>query len=266
MAANAMIGWLNRVDAGTLSAGSADSQRPVTNLATVQPTEKWRTAGLTSTYFDLDNGSAMTMRAVALMATNLTSTATIRVQLSDVAAGGTDIADSGTVSAGVLANTESLIDPPKNALYVFSAAQTARYARVTLADAALSGTGYIEVGRAFIGPVWQPTRNFELAAPFAFDDSTREQESDGGQEFLEEGTMRRIVELRFRNLTEADAWGNAWPLQGAVGRRKDVLLIPYPDSAYLAKQWIWGRLRALTPIAAPTYGRYETRFEVRERK
>ena len=266
MGQKAAIGWLNRVDgdATVLSAGSADAQRPVSNLADVQPTNKWRTENMSNTYFDCDFGSQVTLRAIALIATNLTPTATLRVQLSNTAAGNTDIADSGVVNAGLLSDTEGLIDPPKNALYLFSSEQTARYCRVTLADAALST--YIEVGRAFIGPVWQPTRNFDLGFEPGWDDSSADQESDGGQSFVDEKSIRRTFSCAFRRVSEDDAFNEAWKLLGSVGRRKDILLIPRPDSSHLAKEWLFGRLDTLSRIGNRNLDMYEVSFLVKERK
>lgn len=264
MASKAIIGWLNRLDAGTLTAGSADPARPVTNLQTVQPTEKWRTASMSDTYFDVDLGAAVPVQALALVATNLTATATVRIRLSTVSAGAGDVADTGVVSAGVLSAPAGLIEAPANALHILAAAQTARYARVTLADAALSS--YIEVGRAFLGPVFAPARNFDLGWSLGWEDSSRVQESEGGQEFVDEGAMRRVLNLSFRRASEAEATGELWALLGGVGLRQDVLAVPRPDSTTLAREWIWGRLRALPLIANRNLDLYEARFEIRERK
>ena len=84
--------------------------------------------------------------------------------------------------------------------------------------------------------------------------------------FVDEGSMRRVLNLSFRRASESDATGELWALLGGVGLRNDVLAVPRPDSSTLAREWVWGRLQALPLIGNRSLDLYEARFEIRERK
>ncbi|MGC2853962.1 hypothetical protein ACM64Y_00670 [Novispirillum sp. DQ9] len=141
----------NAVVTGALSAGSEVSTYPVSNLQDPSggASRQWRTlATVTSAggaTIDIDAGSAAaTWRALCLFRTNLTLAATIRWVVGTTA-GGSDVHDTGTVSAGVVATWGQSVT-------LLGASVTGRYCRCYIDDPD-NADGHIGVALAYAGPV-----------------------------------------------------------------------------------------------------------------
>ena len=82
---NVLIAVADWSDEATITATNEDASMPATNLQKKQPGDLWQTEDLTSIQLDFDRGSAKPLNLVALLFTNLTSSATwrVRVDVSD---------------------------------------------------------------------------------------------------------------------------------------------------------------------------------------
>lgn len=140
----------NHVVLGTLSAGSESASYPVSNLQDPSggASRQWRTLAVVTSadgaYFDIDAGSAAAWQAFCLFRSTLTTAATIRVTVGS-ALGGTDVLDTGTASAGVVATWGQSVT-------LLDTAVTGRYCRIYLDDPD-NPDGYIGVALAYAGPV-----------------------------------------------------------------------------------------------------------------
>ncbi len=155
---------LIRSPATTLSA----SPSPLSGSGTAQLAKDdrtvFRTTGLSTQTISATFGSASTVSMVALCQHNLSSAATIRVQLYSDTGLTTQIADSGTVTAfneaafaapfdGLAATYRTL----KNTVVYLPEQTTVRGIKVTLSDAG-NLDGFMEARRLLAGQYFQPKR------------------------------------------------------------------------------------------------------------
>lgn len=233
--ATCLIGYCNYVESGTVRAGSEVAERPVSNLQSPNGGSLWQTSATTSSWFEVDAGSTVTWRALGLFRTNLTTSATVRWMLGSTA-GGSDVYDSGAVSAGVEAGFGQTVK-------VLASDTSARYLRCEIADTTNSD-GNLQVGLAYAGPVWQPSVNYQYGAtdaPYREDGNTVTR-TKGGQEFITLGWQQRCADIPYRYLQQAEAHQQILDLDLVVRLGGNALMIPDPDSAYLQRAAIYGRL------------------------
>jgi len=260
-----ILAWLNRADAATLIAGSEVASLPVANIQNPHVSKKWHTAGtVTSSSCRFDMGSSVSCSLLALLGTNLTSAATIRIRASDTDPVVTSSLayDSGLVSAGV--------KDGYGAIYKSFAAATARYWRFDLSDATLPD--HIEVGRVFIGPKWQISTgdagggggqiyNWSVTPM----DPSRRDKSYAGQSYADILPQQRLLQFTLDWMGEAEMYGNAFALARANGIVTDVLAIPDIAGAYLSEQAVWGLITTAQPLVHRASRIYQMKFEIEER-
>ncbi len=254
-----VLAWVNWIDAATLTAGSETSSLPVGNLQNAHVVKKWQTAfGVNASYFIAAFGSSKSFQAVALLGTNLTIAATIRVRASDAdptgAAG--EKFDSGTVPAGIRPGYGGVY-------YLLASAVSALYLRIDIADATIVDT--LQIGRAVAAPIWQPTRNFKYGWSADYSDESKVARSRGGQDYPDPGARRRIGLFTLQCITEDEAYGNLFELARANGIVKDVLVIPKPLGARVPEQAIWGRVTQSLGIAQDKFPVYRASLRIEER-
>jgi len=282
MAEKIIISSNNYVDdASTLTADSAVSTLPVTNLQDIQIVKVWRSNSATSAEINIDLGSQKIMDFFALIAHNLTTSATVRWRLSNDNFS-TTLYDSGTLDAwapveqfggspwGVftwgglpLADTISLYNA--STFTLLPSAQIARYIKLNIADST-NAAGYVEAGRLIAGPAYQPTINYSNGVGFEFVDDSRVTKSRGGQVFVDEVRKYRRVTFTLNHLPESEIFNNVFNnIDRIKGVSKDVLVIPQPsDSATWLTQNIYGRLAEVGPIENTTLARYSRTITIEE--
>ena len=282
MAEKIIISSENYVDsASTLTADSAVSTLPVTNLQDIQIVKVWRTNSATSAEINIDLGSQKIMDFFALIAHNLSTAATVRWRLSNDNFS-TTLYDSGTLDAwapveqfggspwGVftwgglpLVSVISLYNA--STFTLLPSAQIARYIRLNIADSTNSA-GYLEAGRLIAGPAYQPTINYANGVSLEFVDDSRVTKSRGGQVFVDEVRKYRRITFDLNHLPESEIFNNVFNnIDRVKGVSKDVLVIPQPsDSATWLTQNIYGRLAAVGPIENTTLSRYSRIMTIEE--
>lgn len=240
-----------------VSANSQSSQvtgMEAANLGQPYPTDAWRTANLTSQYVILDLGAAKAVDLVALMYTNLTSAATWRVRAGSTAA--VSDWDGGTVTAwaGSVQNV-----PAPHALLRLSAAQTYRYWRIDLTDAA-NPDGFFQAGVAVLASAFQPARNYAYGAGRGFNDLSVKQDSFGGGMLFEAKARRPVLSFEAPYLTATEAEAGVMELQ----RQNDgpVLAMLNPDASTYRMGRMYYGLMTLEPVVNTNFGRHSVRVTV----
>ena len=226
------LGWINHVDAATVSATSAAT--PAANVQHAHVARRWHTApGVTSAALVFDLGAPRACGLLGIAGSNLSAGATLRLRASDTdtTAQTNLLHDSGTVGAGVVAGYGT-------GVRVFGPA-TARYWRLDLTDASLSD---VRVGRVFLGPRWQPAAGLSWDWGVGWDDLSRVVESHGGQIYVDEVPRRRLLMLRLEWLSVDEAMTGVLEMRRACGVTRGVLVIPETGSIHVARQALWGRM------------------------
>ena len=252
---NALLGWTNRIAAGALSAGSETTAAPVANLADDQGASAWQTAGALTSWFQVDAGAPVTWRAMGIFRTNLTTAATVRWKLGTTA-GAADVADS-LAQSGIVAGYNQLT-------YEFGQDYTARYLRIEITDLA-NPDGFLKVGLAYGGPMFQPTRNFSYGAAIGRESEVAEVVSRGGQEFPTHNWSRRAWDLAFDFLSEDEAYQQVLELDRVARFGGNVLIIPRPGSPYQQRAALFGRLKNVAAIVVANAAVFSYRFRLTER-
>ncbi len=265
--ANLFIAYNNAFDSATLSGGSWETTLPLANLQKQQPTTIARTTNdaESSTKLTADLGSRQNIKVVALIHHNLSSSATWRVEISNVSDFSALEADSGTIDAvdtleaygtldwgdftwgGKLTDTELEAFNPI-AFYFLETPENARYVRITIQDTD-NPDNYVEMGRVFIAPAFAPSSNVEYGLRAGFIDNSRSVISRGGQVYVDSVPARRRFDFRFHHMTENEAYTGANEMQRVSGLSGDVLMaIDVDDTTHRMRQSCYGRLINLQPI------------------
>lgn len=252
-----LIAWQNLADAATLSTDSEQASLPASNVQQQHVSRKWQTAaGVKSAYLLLDLGSSQSCALLALLGTNFTSAATLRLRgsVTDPTATGSLAYDSGSIAAGVVVGYGSA--------YKAFAATASRYWRIDVADATVDDN--LAVGRVFLGPSWEPAVNMQIGWSVRFADQSRKARSSAGQRWVDVRPKPRVLEFELDYLTEAEIYANAFALALAQGITGDVLAIPDIDGDYLPQQAVWGALEDLAPVVEPRLALYSQKFTIEE--
>lgn len=248
--ADALLGWINRVTTGTLTAGSEAALMPVSNLKTQHGSadQGWQTqSGVDTTgegaWFQIDAGAEVPWRAFGLFRTNFTTNASVRWRIGNDPAWGSWVYSSTLISTGVVPGFAQ-------SLHVLQADMTARYCRCDLNDPG-NPDGFLNVPLAYAGPAVSPAFNFDYPSTFSIDDATDEVVTRGGAEYPEHRFTRRRWAVAYETIAQADLWATvmAWYRAGFGGG--NVLFIPNPASADMNREAIFGRVKAASDVTYP---------------
>jgi len=249
-----IIGYVNRIDACILIGSAAGSSGlPAANIQGNPIARPYRVTGSTLN-IDFDYGAATVWAAFALLGTNLTPTATVRITLSAVAPGNGDVYDTEMVSAGVKPGYAQVY-------HVMAAALTARYGRITVSD---SNLAWIDIGRVFAGPVWRPTFGESYGRGIWWEDASAHLRTIGGQVLSTDGARYRIAEFQVDHNTETEMMTNAFEVDRLRGTGGDILVMLDPIT-YVQELSIWGPLMRATSLQHWAPGRVRKRYRIEER-
>lgn len=294
--ANVLLAAVNRVDtAASITVGSYAAAFPPTNLKTANLSRPYRTGFNTPptttgrdtiagrTWLEIDQGAGYVVQMVALLQHTLTNTATYRVRLSTVSDFSTTVYDSGMVDAWPVVDTfgagEWGVFPwggqlqvaevayyALSSFHVLPTALSARYIRLDLFDGA-NPAGFLQLGRLFIGPIWQPSINMNLDWSVGWEDPSEVVRSIGGTITVDERPRYRVLSFVLDHLPEAEALVN---ITDYLDRRKgisgDMVVIPQPlKPDTWAHEALYGRQRRLDALRSPYVDFRRARaFEIEE--
>lgn len=253
-----LAAWDNKLDAALLTASSQIATLPASNVQHAHLARKWHTAaGVKSATLLADLGSSLSIGILALLGTNLTSAATLRLRGSD--ADPTGVAgekyDSTTIAAGV--NNEF------RDIYKWFTAAAARYWLLNLDDATVASN--LQVGRIFLGPKWTPSYGQSWDWAPEVSDSSVVEHSIGGQIYADELPKKRRLSFALDYLAESEAMDSVHKLRRACGVTRGVLVIPMESGSYISHQALWGRLvETRSPIFHRRANLWSAKFEQEE--
>lgn len=252
------IAWINRFDDAITEAGSKVPTLPASNIKNPHLATKWHSAsGDNNTYILAALTAQFTIRCVAVLGTNLTSSATIRVRGSnaDNTAVSGEIIDTGTLS--------NVIDTNYGNFYRdLGADYTARYWRIDFNDATINN---IQVGRIFIGPAWSPSKEMLFGWGMNYNDSSRRTRAQGGQLYIDKSFRFRTLDFTLAFMDKAEMYDNAFEIARRNGMTEDVLVIPEENGTYNSEISIFGLVANAFPLTHQTFQVYRQRYRIEER-
>jgi len=246
--------------ASTIIAGSQVSSLPIENVQNNPVAKIWRTSNSNSDHILINMGSQVSIRIVALLGTNLTSSATIRIRAdnSDTTATTGAILDTGVVDANIDDNYNTLY-------YVLNSDTTAQYWRIDLADNILS---VLEVGRLFMGPAFFPDTKAQFGWTLNYKDSSSISQSLGNQTFIDPRNKERMLAFTLSFLSESEAYDTIFELQRRIGQSENILVMMNEnetDSLRRSQYSIYGLINQTGQVIHRTIGVFQTKFQIKER-
>lgn len=281
---NLMLGFPNRIDEATLSGGSYVSTLPLANLKERELELVARTTDTdtTSTRFDSDLTTPRKIRLAALINHNFSLAARYRVQLATVADFSSIVEDSGWLDVWPVVYGPNDIDWEDDnwwggkytdeqragytpaLIHIFSANRLVRYVRWLLDDTT-NAAGYLQYGRPFIGPAWQPTYNMSYGTGLGWVPNTDVQRVPAGAEYFDKRTPWREKPFVLDWLTADEAFAQAFEIQRRAGIDKEVLYIEDPDdTVHALRRRFLARFEELSPIQYPYHNNHSAAFKLKE--
>jgi hypothetical protein len=247
MTTNAVIGWLDRVVAGSVTASSEWPGGPAVNVQTAHPGQQWITDGTPNASIVVDFGGPVPIDAVYLGNHNINVGGNWRVRLSLTDSTGTlgEVYDSGLSTRGI--STRYAL-----ALEILPAQVTAAYLRVDLFNNAASD---LRVGRLWAGELFRPSRNFQFGARRPFNDFSNREQGSQGQQWVMAGAVQRAVNITFPAIPTSEAQEFGERIAMEAGLSSDILLCLNPDAVDLGRETFFGLAEELAPweMAFPGY-------------
>lgn len=263
-----VIGYPNHCDPETVfTGGSWRSTLPLSNLGHRALGKVARSTDLqiVSTQFVADLGAARTVRIVGLVGHNLGSAATVRIRASassDFSASGYD---SGWINAWYIAYTSTERDgSTASFIYILPANKTYRYWSIEISNTG-NGAGYVQLGRLFLGEMWQFTAYPSYGATLGWESATTLQTAMSGTEYFSRRPPARVARFVLDRLTKSESFDTAFELMRRAGIDQELIYIHDPDDTdHAHPRWFMGRLRQLSPIEFPYWDATRVGFEIKE--
>jgi hypothetical protein len=265
---NLRIIHANYADQATsLTASTTSGSLAASLMQTDRKGEAHRSTGTSVTY-TLTWTGGVTLGAVALPSTNLTSAATMRVRLYSATSGGTLLLDTGTNTAcpGLAAGPwtwTAAYDANafaygylSKAVAWFAATAGVKRAVIDLVDTG-NPAGYIDCARLVAGPWWSPTWNAEYdGLSTTLVDNTTNARNDAGDLPSDRAPVHQELTLRLPMLPEADRSQLA-QIMRANGVWKPIFLSLMPAAGTAAEQdhMVYGK-RQNSAFDSPGFARY----------
>lgn len=248
-----MLAWVNRVDTAAITASSEAGNLVADNLRAQPISVRWRTTDLNA-YVDFDFGADVEIGVVALRfyrpgLGTIGGTITHTIDADGGTPGAGAVYDSGAIDANVDADHGYH-------LHLLPTAATGRYWRCALD---LSGPSFVDIGRAWAGPAFQPTLN----VAYDYADFWRDETGlnavvarRSGRAFLDNQPARRVLELPFQ--PHPDDAQSFRDLDRMAGTKSQVLACVYPGTASgRARDTVIGRFEDERPLRLPNPALYD---------
>lgn len=160
------ISYVNRAAGKTVTATTAASGYPASNLSSSRLSSSHRTTdgSLTSQNIDVDLGSSLAVDVVALIGTNLTDSATLSPVLSNNSNFTSPLYSPGSGSVFDLTYPDlaTVIYPyGRNLIVLPGQTYSPRYVRITLNNSG-HPSNYLSSRVYWVGPLWQPQYSFGM--------------------------------------------------------------------------------------------------------
>lgn len=222
----------NDVDAGVVTASSAVSSLPASNVKSFDIHNVWRATANTA-HLIVDIGSVLTLEVVAAIRSNarLADTFQVRASLND-----SSVTNDLTYDSGALPG----IDPIYSKFVHFLPSSVSyRYVRLDMTQSVAP-----EVGRLMSGQAWTPSRQMSLveAPESLWRDPSRRTYSLGQNVFIDAFAAQRGYRFTLRGLTDDEKISEIDELNRLRAMQKDLLICIDDDSSNLGRDSYWGLL------------------------
>jgi len=256
MSERIMLLYNNLLDSATLTASSAATGFPASNLQHPFRTKVWRTTGGTPGTANLviDHGTAKAVNCVALINyTWASAPGTLNFE-----ANATDSWGAPSFSQALTWAATPSANGNKACIIKTFASQTYRYNRLNVAYA----PGDWDLGRMFVGSYFQPTYNYRIEWTQNVVDPSIIARSIGGQDHIDQ--IEKFREMGFSFLADTQAqWETYQTMINHVGINKD-LFISFDYTNEPDEMTIYGKFSVL-PGATNTGTTYkQINFSFRE--
>lgn len=259
--------------ATSLTASTTSGSLAAAYMQTDLKGQAHRSTGTSVTY-TLTWTGGVTLGAVALPATNLTSAATLRVRLYSDTGCTALLQDSGTITAcpGLAAgpwtwtatfNANAFAYGHLSKAVAWFETQQAgvKGMKIDLADAT-NPAGYIDCARIVAGPWWQPTWGAEYGCTTLVVDNSTNTRTDAGDLLSDRAPMHQELTLNLPLLSEAER-SQLMQILRANGVWKPVFVSLMPRAGTAAEQdhMIYGK-RKNSPMSLPYFDRFSHALEL----
>ena len=282
--ANCIIGFPNRIDTSVLSGGGWVASLPITNFQnrTIGRVARTLDATLPNCIINIDLTKAYSSNIVALVNHNISLDAKCRWRASSDPSFSTAIYDSGWIAAWPIIYPYPLLEweddrwwSGKNtadqlgAYYhslvnILPSAVVARYWRLEINDTT-NPAGFIQAGRIFIGPSWQPVKNASYGLTTGWETKTDVQTALGGAEYFGRRVPYRVTKFTLDYLTEDDGMANAFDIDAQAGIDQEVFWVYDPaDTVHDQRRQYLGRFQVLNPLQYPVFNTTTKAYEIKE--
>lgn len=278
-----LIGHSNKIDTATLSGGSWTTSLPLNFIKTRLLGKVARTTdtATTSSTFNIDFGVARDIRVASIVNHNISLFGKVVISASEdnftttaytsgeieawpaVYSFGTlewedDAWWSGTYTAedaeGYTTNITHII--PNLAYY--------RYWRIDIIDS-LNPAGYIQLGRVFLGPAWQPTRNAEVGLSLGWATDTTVQKALSGTKYFQRRNPYRVTNFTLNVIDIDEALNRAFEIDKRMGIDGEILWIQETqDTVHALRRRYLGTMRELSLIEFPYVGLGKKSYSIEE--
>lgn len=184
-------------DATTITASTANSRFPASNLSHPFRSKRWRSTSVTSQWVKFDLATTEAIDSVVLLwpledGIRLSGSAVIKIQ-----ANATDVWTSPAVDQTLtIDNTYTL------ASHFFASDQTYRYWRVTLTDPG-NPNGYVELGVVWLGKGLD-IPSAQNGFKFGLSDTSKQSDTDFGHRYIDEYPTRASLQFAYSNIDYDD--------------------------------------------------------------
>lgn len=256
-----VLGTLNLVKTGALTAGSSAVNMPISNLLidAGAPSMAWQTLAGVVTNAAGANFRVTPVRQLwrlfGLFRTNLQRTATVTFSLY---INPSTLVWSGSVPGPLPGYGQVIAVAPQDFL--------ADYCVVGIDDAG-NPDGFLNVPLAFAGPAWIPQIGQTWNSTVGRDSQVDEIVSRGGQEYPTYRYQQRRWEIEFDALTDSEVWSSAQELDRLSRYGGNILFVPDFASANLSAEAVFGRVTSTADVSfiAGYADRRAWKFRCRER-
>jgi hypothetical protein len=282
--ANCMIGFPNNIDSCVLSGGSFVAGLPRDNIKNRKIRKVARTADTTktNTQLKIDQGANQNTRILSFIGHNFSVDAKYRIRGGNDATFATWEYDSGWQDVWPIVypfGTKQWEDPSwfggkysANEIKGYTATLTHilpqivlyRYFLIEFDDEA-NAAGFLQWGRVFIGPAWQPQTNMSYGQSIGWETDTQVQKALGGGESFDVKIPYRVDRYSLDHLSRDEAMANVFEIQRRAGVDKEVMWIEDPDDkVHAIRTQYLARLRTLSPVEWPYWNNNSVGFEIKE--
>lgn len=266
----------NAADRYEITASSVAGSLIPSNMQTDRKSEVYRSSG-TSTTLTLTSATANFVNMVALVFTNLTSSATMRVRTYTNEADVTPIKDSGIVSAQAPDPLGEFdwgnVPFGINAYSYYGAGYGRCYLEnspvkkvvIDIVDTT-NPSGYIEISRLVVGKYFTPDNDAEMGMGINVVETSKKERSNASDLVADLGTKSKKINFDLAHMTESDR-AQVYNILRGNGITKSLFISLFPEDVNPNNEQtyqIYGKLSQQSAVALSYWSAYSTTIEIEE--